>query len=130
YVPLPFRPAADIVHFYWQEVVDNVRGRTTGVANIVDNALVAVVHYVRLLVQRMVANFQNETSVRGVVLARPVTVDGPNADSLRTELLRGVQTHELAYPFRNCVVIELFDCDSLHNVFGEAFAVIAIYLGA
>src|SRR5438093_8821720 len=78
----------------------------------------------------MVDEFRNEAAVRSEVLAWAVAVNRPDTNGFRVELSRRVQAHELAGPFCDCVVVELFDCDPFHRVLGHEPAVVTVHLGA
>src|SRR2546428_604691 len=67
-VPLPFGAASNVVDLPGDEVVHDVREGLTGVLNVVDDALVSLVNYVRLVVQSVVDEFGDEATVRRVVL--------------------------------------------------------------
>src|SRR3989442_3402613 len=115
-VPLPFWPARNVVYLTRNEVVHDVSESPAGVLDVVDDALVALVNDVGLVVESVIDKLRNETAVGSVVLAGTVTIHGADAHGLCSELPRGVQTHELPRPLRNRVVVELLNGNAVHDV--------------
>src|SRR3989454_1905760 len=89
-VSLPFWPARNVVYLTRNEVVHDVSESPGGVLDVVDDALVALVNDVGLVVESVIDKLRNETAVGSVVLAGTVTVHGADAHGLCAELPRGV----------------------------------------
>src|SRR2546428_9977392 len=129
-VPLPFWPARNVVDLARDEVVHDVREGSTGIIDVVDDALVTFVDHVGLVVQSVVDEFRDEAAVWRVVLAWAVAVHGTDTDGFSAELFCGIQAHQLSGPLCDCVVVELFDRNRIHHILCHKPVVVPVDLRA